>query len=67
MPVLTAHYVESLYKTSLYREFLNLYCGGHKRYFNYRNHYTEPTLRSDMDPNMLKHLLSVGYNNNIIA
>jgi hypothetical protein len=28
MPVLTAHYGESPYKTSLYGNFLNLYGGG---------------------------------------
>jgi hypothetical protein len=28
MPVLTAHYDESPYKTCLYGEFLNLYGGG---------------------------------------
>jgi hypothetical protein len=30
MPVLIAHYGESLYKTSLYGNFLNLYGDGHK-------------------------------------
>jgi hypothetical protein len=59
MPVLTAHYVESLYKTCLYADFLNLYGGGQEnsifttgitvaqRYFK----------RSYMDPNMPEHLL----------
>ena len=28
MPVLTAHYGESSYKTCVYEEFLNLYGGG---------------------------------------
>jgi hypothetical protein len=30
MPVLTAHYGESPYKTCLYGDFLNLYGGGQK-------------------------------------
>jgi hypothetical protein len=58
MPVLTAQYGESRYKTCLYGEFLNLYGGGKKeQYFHHRDHCTEPTLRSDMDPNMPEHPL----------
>jgi hypothetical protein len=30
MPVLTAHYMELLYKTGLYGNFLNLYGGGQR-------------------------------------
>jgi hypothetical protein len=30
LPVLTTHYGDSPYKTCLYGDFLNLYCGGQK-------------------------------------
>jgi hypothetical protein len=58
MPVLTAHYGESPYKTCLYGDFLNLYGGGQgNSIFHHRDHCTEPTLRSDMNPNVPERLL----------
>ena len=63
MPVLTAHYGESPYKSCLYGDFLNLYGGGQqkKKDFQHRNHISEPTLMSNIDPNhdpnMPEHLL----------
>ena len=58
MPVLTAHYGESPYKTCLYGDFLNLFSGGKKNsIFQDRDHCSEPTLRSDMDPNVPERLL----------
>ena len=58
IPVLTAHYGEPPYKTCLYGEFLNLYGGGQeKQYFHHQDYCPEPTLRSDMDPNVPERLL----------
>ena len=57
MPVLTAHYGESPYKTCLYGNFLNLYVAGKGTEFYHRDQSTEPTLRSDMDPNVPERLL----------
>jgi hypothetical protein len=58
MPVLTAHYGDLPYKFCLYGEFLNLYSDGQGNSIFYHWDYcTEPTLRSDMDPNMQEYLL----------
>jgi hypothetical protein len=54
MPVLTAHSGESLYKTGVYGNFLNLYSGGRT---NSIFCCTEPMLRFDMDPNVPERLL----------
>ena len=58
-PVLTAHYGESLYKTCLYGEFLNLYSGGQRNSI-FRTEIIAPNLhfkRSYMDPNVPERLL----------
>ena len=57
MPVLTAHYGDSPYKTCLHGDFLNLYGGGIGTVIFHRYHSTTTSLRSDMDPNMPKRLL----------
>ena len=41
-----------------------------EQYFDHQDHCSEPTLRSNIDPNMPEHLLRltlVRYNNNTIA
>ena len=59
MPVLTAHYGESPYKTCLYGDFLNLYIWWRatEQYFRHRDHCSEPTLRSDMDSSVPERVL----------
>ena len=59
MPVLTAHYGESPYKTCLYGDFLNLYGGGQGNSI-LTTGITVPSrhyVRSDMDPNVPERLL----------
>ena len=53
MQVFNAHYGGHNKEPVSMGIFLNLYGGGQlEQYFDYRDHCTEPTLRSDMDPNV---------------
>ena len=58
MPVLTAHYGESPYKTSFVWEiFKFVWWRAKEQYFHDRDQRTKPPLRPDMDPNVPERLL----------